>query len=516
MTAAVCLRRFPAVSARPRPCNFVRCAPQHLRPLLVLLNPSPTQLREAQLPVTCVPNVDNLRFECFESVHAQPYMGHYGVRRTQDKALQLYYWPGLQKDVKHFIDECDSCERVKHVRHKPLGLLQPLQIPGRRWESVSMDFITDLPVTPNGNDSIWVVVDRLSKLVHLEPCKKTITAAQTAKLYERAVFRHHGLPDNIVSDRDVRFVSEFWRAINKRFRTELHMSTKNHPQTDGQTENANLILEDTLRHFVGPFQQDWEDLLPVVEFAMNNAYNSTTKTTAFMLTYGQHPNDPTTLWMRHRNQAVNAFVGRWSEQLARAKTNIAVAQERQKYYADLKRQPAPQWKPGTEVLLSTKLFKLPDTQCRKLSPRWVGPFRVVKAVGNLAYKLELPPALNRMHPVFHVSALRKYKRSVHATPPPLPVFVDGEMEFEVDYIKDTREKGSKRQYRVCWLGDPDQDTWEPVRNLMQCQDKIAQYWASKNVPMPDDALFVAKPRNRVNHKALLMIRCKAMLRQPSF
>ena len=134
-----------------------------------------------------------------------------------------------------------------------------------------MDLITDLPRTNNGNDSIWVVVDRSSKMVHLVALTKTSTAESIAAVYEKEVFRLHGIPETSVSNRDVRFTSRFWRALNERFKTRLPMSTKYHPQTDGQTENANGVLEDPLRHFVGPFQSDWEDRLPVIEFAMNNS-----------------------------------------------------------------------------------------------------------------------------------------------------------------------------------------------------------------------------------------------------
>ena len=218
-----------------------------------------------------VPDVDTLRKEYFESVHVHPYSGHYGNKRTLAKAKTVFYWPSMARDIEHWCAICDSCQRVKAQRQKPQGMLQPLQIPGRRWSSVSMDLITDLPVTQSGNDSIWVVVDRLSKMVHLVALQKTCTAEDVAAAYEKEVFRLHGIPETIVSDRDVRFTSRFWRALNERFKTKLAMSTKFHPQTDGQTENANGVLEDTLRHFVGPYQTDWEDKLPVIEFAMNNA-----------------------------------------------------------------------------------------------------------------------------------------------------------------------------------------------------------------------------------------------------
>ena len=435
-----------------------------------------------------IPAYDNLPKECFESVHSHPYAGHYGVMRTVKKAENVFYWPGMAKHIKGWIKSCDSCQRVKAVRQKPVGKLNPLQVPERRWESVSMDFVTDLPVTPQGNDSIWVVVDRLSKLTHLEPCKKTITAEGTAKMFERAVFRHHGIPRSVVSDRDVRFVSDFWRSINKRFGTKLYMSTKDHPQSDGQTENANQVMEDTLRHFVGPYQNDWEDLLPVMEFAMNNAWNSTIQNTPFMLTYGQHPDDPTTAQLRHRNPAVNLFVGKWSEQLARAKRHIHLAQERQKVAADRGRRDAPEYQPGDEVLLNAKYFKRPEGSSRKLLPRWVGPFKIVRAVGHhkLAYEIELPPVVKHMHPVFHVSALQPYRRDGNYQPPPLPELdADGELRRAVAFISATRYAGSRRQYRVHWEGARDHDTWEPARRLVDNKQQIADFWANKNMVNPD-------------------------------
>jgi hypothetical protein len=181
----------------------------------------------------------------------------------------------------------------------------------------------------------------------------------------------------------------------------------------GQTERMNGILEDTLRHFVGPFQRDWEERLPVVEFAMNNSWNASIQNTPFMLNYGQNPDDPTIAWLRECNPAVNKFVGRWSEQLVRARELLRAAQDKYKQYADRKRSDPPIYQPGDEVLLKTKYFRLTRGLTAKLAPRWVGPFKVIKAGGSfgLAYKIELPRIVQNMHPTFHVSALRPYKRS---------------------------------------------------------------------------------------------------------
>ena len=214
--------------------------------------------------------------------------------QTLAKAKTICSWPNMARDIESWCSTCDSCERVKAQRQKAQGKLQPLQIRGRRQGSVSMDLITDLPCTSNGNDSVWAVVDHLSKMVHLVALKKTYTAESLAA-HQQEVFRLHGIPEFIVSDHDVRFTSRLWHALQERFKTKLHMSTKLRPQTDGQTGNANGVLEETLRRFVGPFQSDWEDRLPIVESAMNNAWNSSIQNTPFMLNYGQTPDDPLVL-----------------------------------------------------------------------------------------------------------------------------------------------------------------------------------------------------------------------------
>ena len=412
-----------------------------------------------------VPDYDNLRFEMFESVHSHPFSGHWGLSRTQKKARQLFFWPSLAAYLKRWCEKCDSCQRVKADRQKPKGKLHPLQIPERRRESVSMDLITDLPITARGHDAIFVVVDRLSKMVHVEPISKTISAQGLAAVYTDRVFRYHGVPQNIVSDRDTRFTSLFWRELAKRLGTTLSMSTAYHPQTDGQTERINSVLEDTLRHFVGPYQHDWDELLAPAEFALNNSWHHSIRNTPFMLNYGQHPDDPTVAKLRSLSPAISQFVGRWSEQLSRAKLCLEAAQQRMKRYADRKRSPAPVFRPGDLVLLNVKNFRLQSGLCRKLAPRYVGPFKVLEAVGStkLAYRLELPVGL-KIHPVFHVSALKPYKHFPgNYTPPPLPTLIDGQLEYEVDCISNTRKEGKSREYLVHWLGY-NECTWENEKN----------------------------------------------------
>jgi hypothetical protein len=413
-----------------------------------------------------IPNWQNLRFECLEAVHKHPFAGHFGAQRTLEKANLLYYWPNMARDIQSWVNQCDSCQRVKAVRKRLAEQLHPLEIPGRRWESISMDLITDLPATSLGYDSIWVCVDRLSKMVHLKAIHKTITAPELARVFRDELFRLHG----------VQFLG-----------VHLYMSTRDHPQSDGQSENANGILEDTLRHFVGPYQRDWDQHLAVAEFAMNNAYHSGIRNTPFMLNYGQHPVDPVLATLQHKNPAVSKFIGNWEEQVSKAKTFYTVAQQRYKQYADKHRRPAPDYQPGDQVLFKTKFFQLSPGLSKKLSPRWVGPFTVKEVLlpHKLAVRLDLPSRAKLMHPVFHVSALRPYYRSGNYQPPPLPACIEGELEWEVDYIEKCKGSGKRLQYFVHWRGYPDSAAeWLPATNLGNAPDKVREFWEFKGQPCP--------------------------------
>jgi len=444
-----------------------------------------------------IPNDPDLQDELIHQVHAPPWAGHYGVKRTLRAAQELYYWPNMEQAVSQYVSSCDSCQRVQYSRQKPAGKLKPLPVPDRRWESVSLDLVTDLPPTSRGHDAVVVFVDRLSKMVHIAPCTKTASAERCAELFEREVFRLHGVPQTVISDRDVRFNSEFWKSVFQRLGVKLNMSTTLHPQTDGQTENANRVFEDTIRHFVGPYQNDWDNYLAVVEFAMNRAWNQTIETTPFMLNYGQQPDTPQVLRLRSSNPRVAPFVGKWDEQLVRAKRCIQSAQDRQKRYADQKRSETPVFQPGDEVLVKTRHFALAEGLRPKLAPRYMGPYTVREAVGGasrnspgvpvLANKLNLPPAMSKVHPVFHVSALKRYKRTARS--PALsqnPKLVDRHFEYEVDYISASRYSGRRTEYKVFFVGEPDHPDWLHWSTLANAPEKVQEFSAHKQQPCPHD------------------------------
>jgi hypothetical protein len=223
--------------------------------------------------------------------------------------------------VKKYVQTCDSCQRMKASNQKAAGALQPLPIPDRNWESVSMDLIVDLPVTARGHDSVIVFVDRLSKMTHFAPCSKSISIVDLATIFVKL----HGFQKSLVLDRDPKFTSQFLTDLCKLFGTKLRMSTAFHPQTDGQTERMNRILEDALRHYVSPTQTDWDLYLALLEVAVNNAVQDSTNETPFMLNYGQHPHTPLTLDVPVRSAPAQNMAGDMRVRLADAKRSLQSA-----------------------------------------------------------------------------------------------------------------------------------------------------------------------------------------------
>lgn len=217
--------------------------------------------------------------------------GHLALEKTVQILRTHFFWPKLHRDVEHFIKRCLPCHRAK-IRSSPHGLYMPLPVPVAPWEDVSLDFITGLPRTQRQKDSIMVVVDRFSKMAHFIACHMMNDAVQIANLYFREIFRLHGVPKSMVSDRDVKFLSHFWLTLWRKLGTKLKFSTSSHPQTNEQTEVTNRTLGSLLRALITTNLKQWEDLLPRAEFAYNRAPNKTICISPFMVVYGLNPTTP--------------------------------------------------------------------------------------------------------------------------------------------------------------------------------------------------------------------------------
>jgi transposase InsO family protein len=439
-------------------------------------------LWKTQCGQTVIPDAPGLRQEILYELHDAPYSGHPGVQKTLDAVKRLYWWPKWAADVQQYVQTCACCQRNKPLNDKPLGVLHPLPIPRDKWESVSMDFITQLPQT-NGTtryDAIVVFVCSLTKMVRIAPTTSDVTAEGTALLLLDNVWRHHGVPQTLITDRGSVFTSHLFAEFMRLMGTKHNKTTAYHPQSDGQTERANQTLETMLRHYVGGRAHgDWDTCLTAAEFAINNSFTPSIGTTPFLLNYGRELRLPVTVSPSQAPKP-QEWADRMIFGLADAKRHLRLAQERQKKLYDKGRRDVT-FMVGEQVLLSSKnitLRRIGDkTSTPKLMPRWIGPFPIQEVIGKKgAYRLTLPPHM-RAHNVFNVVSLKPF-HSDGRTQQPQPILVDGEEEFVIDKIVDHRKRGRSYQYLVRWQGyGPENNTWEPQRALDDTE-AFETYWRS--------------------------------------
>jgi hypothetical protein len=415
---------------------------------------------------------ESMRAEIISEHHSNPVAGHFSWKRTLDLISRQFWWPDLRNTVQTAVQSCLSCQRSKASTKRPFGLLQPLEIPDSRWHTVTMDFIMDLPRSADGNDAVLVLVDKLTKYVHLVPTRKTCTSEDVARLFLTHIYQYHGVPKVLISDRDSRFTSGFWTAFCKRLAIQPRFSTAFHPQTDGQTERTNRVLEEVLRHFIDGDHSNWEDLLPIAAFAMNNAKSSTTGETPYFLNHGAHPATPVTLGLPEgRLPTLEVVFADLETTLTRIRALIQSAQDRQKAYADQRFRAPHQFKVGDQVLLSTKNLKF-KKGVKKLHPKYIGPFQIISMEpGANSAKLELPKSYSRIHPVFHVSLFKEFKPQASSMAlPPEPAVEDGLPYYKVEQILSHRVRQSGRrkirEFLIKWTGyDDTHNSWEPEQNL---------------------------------------------------
>ena len=443
-----------------------------------------------------IPDYGPLRLRLLRDHHDSPVAGHPGRAKTLELLSRQYYWPQMYRDVDRYVRNCHTCQRSRTARHAPYGILRPLPIPERAWRDVAMDFVTGLPWS-KGRNAILVVICCLTKMRHLIPCTDTITAEGLARRYIKYVAKTHGLPKTITSDRGSLFTSKFWKALCARWGIDIRLSTAFHPQTDGQTEKANAVMERYLRAYINYLQDDWAEWLPCAEFAANNHASETTGISPFFAHYHYDPR-----WTEEIGDG-DGEAARVDEPLARdhatafkeitehLKAEIARAQHRQQEAANRHRTPEPIFEVGDRVWLNGRniVTKRPS---HKLDNRRHGPFEVIGKLKPNSYRLALPKTM-RNHPVFHVSDLDRAAENPYpgqVIPPPPPVVVDnGEEEYFVEEILDSRlwGHGKKLKYLVKWTGYAQPD-WEDAEliNKAEAIDRFHQRYPHKPGPLPED------------------------------
>ncbi|KAI3670385.1 hypothetical protein L1987_87976 [Smallanthus sonchifolius] len=378
-----------------------------------------------------VPNRNDLRAFLMTEAHKSRYSVHPGADKMYHNLRPQYWWPGMKKDIALYVAKCLTCSKVKAEHQRPSGLLEQPEIPVWKWENLAMDFISKLPRTSSGYDSIWVIIDRLTKSAHFLPIREDYRVEKLARIYIDEIVSRHGVPLNIISDRDARFTSRFWQSLQKALGTRLDLSTAYHPQTDGQTERTIQTLEDMLRACVIDFGGNWDSHLTLIEFSYNNSYHTSINMAPFEALYGRKCRSPI-CWNEIGEAQITGpeLIQETSDKIFQICDNIRVARSRQKSYADKRRKPL-EFQVGDLVLLKISPWKgvIRFGKKGKLAPRYVGPFKILERIGKVAYKLELPPELSNVHPTFHVSNLKKCLTDENLHIPLDDVHIDEMMHF---------------------------------------------------------------------------------------
>jgi hypothetical protein len=399
---------------------------------------------------------DEKKREIIEECHSSDVAGHFGVAKTLEQIKRRFDWEGVSKDVENFVKSCDVCQKSKNVNTKAAGLLQPIPVPKYRWEQVSMDLLTHLPKTDNGNDTLVVFVDKLTKMIKIAPTTINATAADIADIFLDNIFRNFGLPDSIISDRDTRFNSNFWRRLMETLNVKVNMTTARHPQADGQTERTNRSLLDIIRGLKN--KENWDKMIPIIEFSYNNAKNASTGFTPFFLYSGRHPKTPIDLREKTNLELLDIKLEDIDNTIEVARRNIEASQKKQKTYYDEKRADK-EFEEGEMVLVSHK-FVQPHN---KTDPRFYGPFKIVKKISSLVYELDF--GKSKRNRTVNIEFLKNYHASDNTVIQPLPLDEE-DNQWEVEKLLGEKSINGIKHYLVQWKGfTQEHNTWIPAKDI---------------------------------------------------
>lgn len=429
-----------------------------------------------------VPPDETLRADIIKVHHDTPIAGHPGRFKTQELITRTYWWPGIRRDVTHYVEGCSACQRVKYHRESPHAPLHPNEVPTQPFEVISMDFIGPLPEC-EGFDMVLNVNDHFSRRVICIPCKQDITSEELAQLLIDHVYAEHGLPRRIISDRGSTFVSQFTRALMDRLGIQGSPSTAYHPQTDGLTERYNQELKTYLRLYVDYHQTDWVRFLKTAQFSYNNTIHSAHGHTPFFASTGRHPYSGLNPRAKNTVPAATEYAQHLEKVHEEVKAALEQSKADMKATYDLHRQNARDYSEGQQVWLEgTNLKSRRPSQA--LNERRYGPFEIIEKIGASAYRLAIPDTW-KIHDVFNESLLTpfhapRFRNQEQPGPPPTEI-IDDHVEYVVEAVINSRVTGRVGHqgmwYLVKWLGYPEsENTWEPEEHLQPNAAEAIEDW----------------------------------------
>ncbi|GJS51104.1 putative reverse transcriptase domain-containing protein [Tanacetum coccineum] len=386
-----------------------------------------------------IPCLDDLRALIMHESHKSKYSIHPGSDKMYQDLKKLYWWPNMKAEIATYVSKCLTCAKVKIEYQKPYGLLVQPEIPQWKWENITMDFVTKLSRTVAGQDTIWVIIDRLTKSAHFLPMREDDTLEKLTRQYLKEVVSKHGVPFSIIFDCDGKFTLHFWKSLHKALGTQLDITIQTledmlhayHPETDGQSERTIQTLEDMLHACVLDFGKGWDKHLPLVEFSYNNSYHTSIKAAPFEVLYGRKCRSPICGAEVGDSQLTGPeIIHETTERIVQIKSHIQATRDRQKSYANVRQKPL-EFQVGDKVMLKVSPWKgvIRFDKRGKLNPRYIGPFKIIAKVGTVAYRLELPEKLSRVHSTFHVSKLKKCMADEPLAIPLDEIQVDDKLNF---------------------------------------------------------------------------------------